>query len=151
MTYEIVELGEKLVEGISIKTSNTNPNMQKEIGGLWQRFLTEESGKIEQKQNRKTIGIYTDYEGDYTKPYRFMTMAEIKEPSSDIGEREIRTIQAGKYAKFVVKGDMQTEVAKCWNAIWNMDLDRKYTYDFEEYQDIEAMNNQEIHIYIAIR
>lgn len=35
--------------------------------------------------------------------------------------------------------------------VWNMDLKRKYTCDFEEYQNnSEDMLKQEIHIYIAL-
>ncbi len=42
-------------------------------------------------------------------------------------------------------------VGQAWQEIWNMDLKRKYTYDFEDYQNnSEDMQNQEIHIYIAL-
>lgn len=35
MNYEIVELEEKLVVGVSSKTSNDDPDMGVIIGGLW--------------------------------------------------------------------------------------------------------------------
>ena len=70
MEYEIIELQEKRVEGIGIKTSNENGKSVQDIGKLWQKFFAEgEYDKIEHKANQKTIGLYTDYEGDYTKPY----------------------------------------------------------------------------------
>ncbi|CEJ73498.1 AraC family transcriptional regulator [[Clostridium] sordellii] len=35
--------------------------------------------------------------------------------------------------------------------LWKMNLDRKYSCDFEEYQNNdEDIQNQEIHIYISI-
>lgn len=63
----------------------------------------------------------------------------------------IKIIPKGKYAKFVIVGDVQKSVGEAWSKIWSMNLKRKYTCDFEEYQNnTEDMQNQEIHIYIAI-
>ncbi|MDD6771388.1 GyrI-like domain-containing protein, partial [Inconstantimicrobium porci] len=56
----------------------------------------------------------------------------------------------GKYAKFVVRGHMQKAVQQFWQELWKMKLDRKYTADFEEYQD-DCIDNAEIHIYIALK
>ena len=39
MEYEIVELQEKMVEGIGIKTSNENGKSVQDIGKLWQKFF----------------------------------------------------------------------------------------------------------------
>lgn len=62
-----------------------------------------------------------------------------------------KIIPKGKYAKFVIIGDVQKSVGEAWQKIWQMDLKRKYTGDFEEYQNnSEDMQQQEIHIYIAI-
>ena len=61
------------------------------------------------------------------------------------------TVYTGKYAKFVIHGDVQNAVGQAWQEIWKMDLNRKYTCDFEEYQNnSEDMLKQEIHIYIAL-
>lgn len=66
-------------------------------------------------------------------------------------ELESIIIQKGKYAKFVITGDVQNSVGQAWQEIWNMELKRKYTYDFEEYQNnSKDMQKQEIHIYIAL-
>lgn len=56
----------------------------------------------------------------------------------------------GKYAKFIVHGPMQTVVADFWNKLWNMNLDRTYSYDFEEYQSGGDIEHTEVHIYISI-
>jgi predicted transcriptional regulator YdeE len=64
---------------------------------------------------------------------------------------ESRIIDGGKYAKFTIKGDMVESVGKAWQEIWEMDLDRKFSYDFEVYHNDSAdMNNQTIDIYISI-
>ncbi len=153
MKYEIVELEEKIIEGIGIKTTNQEGKSIEDIGALWQKFFTEGIyGKIENKLNNKTIGLYTEYEGDYTKPYKFIVCSEVNKKSTNPENRITKTIPKGKYAKFVIKGDVQKSVGQAWQEIWEMNLDRKYTYDFEEYQNnTEDMQNQEIHIYIAIK
>lgn len=147
MEFEIVELEEKLVEGIGMKTTNEAGKSIKDIGELWQNFLAKGVyDKIVNKVNHKTIGLYTDYEGDYTKPYYFMVGAEVNKKSENC-----KIIAKGKYAKFVICGDVQKSVGEAWAKIWQMDLKRKYTCDFEEYQNnSEDMQNQEIHIYIAL-
>jgi predicted transcriptional regulator YdeE len=152
MEYEIVELKEKIVEGVEIITTNQNGKSLQDIAEMWQKFFTEGIyNKIENKSNNKTIGLYTEYEGDYTKPYKFVVCSEVKKESQNLENRVIKTIQEGKYAKFVITGDVQKSVGEAWSKIWNMNLKRKYTCDFEEYQhNTEDMNNQEIHIYIAI-
>lgn len=153
MKYEIVELEEKIIEGIDIKTINQEGKSIKDIGELWQKFFAEGIyGKIENKLNNKTIGLYTEYEGDYTKPYKFIVCSEVNEKSKNLENRITKIIPKGKYAKFIIKGDVQKSVGQAWQEIWNMNLNRKYTCDFEEYQNnTEDMNNQEIHIYIAIK
>lgn len=143
----MVELEEKIVKGIGLKTTNENRKSVQDIGKAWQSFFAEGVyDKIENKVNGKTIGLYTDYEGDFTKPYYFMAGCEV-----DRQDEEVKVIPKGKYAKFVIKGDVQRSVGEAWEKIWQMDLKRKYTCDFEEYQNnSEDMQNQEIHIYIAL-
>lgn len=152
MKYEIVELEEKVVTGIKIKTTNKAGKAMQDIGITWQKlFAGEIYEKMPNKVNGKTIGLYTEYEGDYTKPYTFIAGAEVSKEVQNNEELESIIIPKGKYAKFIIIGDVQNSVGQAWQEIWNMDLKRKYTCDFEEYQNnSEDMQKQEIHIYIAI-
>lgn len=152
MKYEIVELEEKVVSGIKVKTTNQNGKAIQDIGITWQKLFTGEIyEKIQNKVNNKTIGLYTEYEGDYTKPYIFIAGAEVSQKVESNKEIVSKVIPKGKYAKFVITGDVQNSVGQAWQEIWNMDLKRKYTCDFEEYQNnSEDMQKQEIHIYIAL-
>ena len=152
MKYEIVELKEKIIEGIRIKTTNQNGKSMKDIGLIWQKLFTEGIYEnIQNKANNKTIGLYTQYEGDYTKPYTFIAGAEVSKEVENNEQIVSTIIPKGKYAKFVIIGDVQNSVGQAWQEIWNMELKRKYTCDFEEYQNnSQDMQKQEIHIYIAI-
>ena len=59
-------------------------------------------------------------------------------------------IPAGTYAKFCVHGNMETAVRNAWEKIWNMDLDRTFTGDFEEYLN-DDYDHADINLYIAIK
>lgn len=151
MNYEIVELGEKKAAGIKARTNNTSPDMGMVIGELWGRFYSQGIyDAIPGKVNNKALGVYTEYAGDEQSDYTILVSCEVdgKEPlSSDI---ELVTLPAGKYAKFIAKGDMHGAVAQCWQEIWNTDLPRSFVCDFEEYQD-GSMDEAEIHIYVGLK
>jgi len=150
MNYEVVNLEEKIVVGSSIITTNKAGKAIRDIGQMWQDFIyNNKYAEIENLIDGRGIGLYTDYEGDATKPYRFMCCLEVSKYSN--ANFEVRKIEQGKYAKFVIKGDLVTEVGKAWNEIWKMDLKRKYLSDFEVYNnETNDMNNQTVEIYISI-
>lgn len=151
MDYEIMELQEKTVWGLTARTNNMSPDMGTVIGGLWNRFFTDgvyES--IPEKSTGKTLGIYSGYAGGPMDDYDITVGCETTAQGKPLeGLAELK-IPAGKYARFVVKGHVQGAVAKFWEELWQMDLDRTFVADFEEYQDSE-MENAEIHIYIGIK
>jgi predicted transcriptional regulator YdeE len=151
MDYEVVYLEEKIVAGIVTRTSNNAPDMAKVISGGWQKFY--EGGiysAIADKKNNNTIGLYTNYEDKINGAYDVMICCEISKLENLLSEIKMKKIVEGKYAKCVVKGKMVEVVGECWAKIWAMDLDRKYTFDFEEYISGGEIDEQEIHIYIAI-
>ena len=46
MNYEIVNLEEKIIVGVSAITSNEDPKMEKVIGGLWEKLYQDGINKI---------------------------------------------------------------------------------------------------------
>jgi len=146
MKYEIVQLNEKTVVGVTATTSNSDPNMSEIIGGLWTKLYQEGVYEaIKNKVNQHAIGLYSDYQGE---SYQVTAGNEVS--SADNAELSTKTIPAGKYAKFSVHGHMQKAVAEAWGEIWNTDLDRSFTGDFEEYLNAD-MENADIDIYIALK
>ncbi|MCY6959916.1 GyrI-like domain-containing protein [Clostridium brassicae] len=151
MNYEIVELNEKTVVGITTRTSNTDRNMTKLIGGLWYKFFNNgiyES--ISNKKNNCSIGLYSNYENNENGLYDVTVCCEVSTCENLPVDVQVKKIPAGKYAKFVVNGHVQTAVSEFWTKLWSMDLNRKYSCDFEEYQSDGDMENCEIHMYISI-
>lgn len=151
MNYEIVNLEEKKLVGLNIRTNNNNPNMGKDIEDLWNKFFNQGIfSKIENKINKRTIGLYSNYESDFTGDYDMTVACEVSDDKEKPKGTIIKTIPSGKYAKFIVKGHMQKAVYEFWKELWKMSLDRAYTCDFEEYMNSD-IDNTEINIYIALK
>jgi predicted transcriptional regulator YdeE len=151
MDYEVVTLEEKKVIGVTARTKNSDADMPVIIGGLWNRFYQEGIySQITNKQNDKALGIYSDYSSDVNGEYSVTVACEVGNVDLIPTNAVSKIIPAGKYAKFIVHGHMQHAVADFWSKLWQMDLDRSYTYDFEEYQDC-SIDNAEIHIYISMK
>jgi len=146
MKYEIVNLEEKKIVGLTARTSNHDCNVGQVIGGLWAQFHSGFFQGIEGKVNECAIGLYSDYDSDMNGPYDMTVGSEVLN-----SDHVSKVIPAGKYAKFVVKGHMQEACIDFWKTLWQMDLDRAYTSDFEEYQPGGSMENAEIHMYIALK
>ena len=146
MNYEVVNLKEKIVVGVSAITSNDDPDMGKVIGGLWEKlYQGGVNESIKNKVNEYAIGLYSDYEDN---KYLVTVGNEVSKAENE--ELAIKKIPSGKYAKFSIEGNTERVVAEAWNEIWQMDLDRNYVADFEEYLNSD-FNNAKIDIYISLR
>ena len=164
MNYDVVNKNEKTVMGISTVTGNQDPDMKKKIGMLWSELY--QNGiyeKIQNKANAYAIGLYSDYTKDgYTVTAGAEVLMSEKASKlfsdltsdlfSDTADMKlvIKKIPAGKYARFSIQGNMETAVAQAWNEIWDTDLDRSYSGDYEEYLNSD-MENARIDIYIALK
>lgn len=149
MEYKVIELEEKLVSGIEVRTNNFSENVYEVIGGLWEKFYSETYNKIENKVNGRSLGIYTEYENDEKGDYTMMTACEISSSDKN-NDMIIKKIPAGKYAVFTIRGDVRTEVRKFWEQLWKMKLDRTFICDYEEYCE-GTMEDCLINIYIGIK
>lgn len=146
MNYEIVELEEKIVVGVNAVTGNDDPNMGAIIGGLWNDLYQGGiSSKIKNKANEHAIGLYSDYNDN---KYAVTVGNEVSK--ADNNEYVVKIIPAGKYAKFSITGHMQKAVEAAWGEIWNMNLDRSYVADFEEYLNSDY-ENAKIDIYVSLK
>lgn len=142
------------VIGISIRTTNENGRASQDIPALWNRFMTEDIAKqIPNKTDSSVYCIYTDYEKDFTKPYN--TILGCKVDNLDIIPKGMmgKIIEQGPYVKYTAKGNiLEGSVYNEWQKIWNLDLERIYSADFELYdQRTLDTENAEVDIFIAIK
>ncbi len=142
------------VVGISIRTTNENGQAMQDIPKLWQKFMSENlMEKITNRLEDSTYAVYTDYESDHTKPYTMILGYKVSDienvPFGFIGKK----IEVANYQKFEAKGDLTKDaVVNEWMKIWNSDIDRVYSSDFEVYgEKAQDPTNGEAEIFIVVR
>ena len=150
MEYEIVQLKEKIITGLCERTSNSDPKMGELIGGLWGKLYEGKIiNKIKNRANEYSYGLYSDYQKDGS--YKVTIGCEVTNKAEcDKDDLSTTIVPAGKYARFKIHGDMVKAVGQAWSDIWEMDLKRTWTGDFEEYVDSNMTGEATIYIYIAI-
>ncbi|WP_426479045.1 GyrI-like domain-containing protein [Chryseobacterium sp. CBSDS_008] len=142
------------VIGISVRTTNENGQAAKDIPLLWEKMINEDMlNSIPGKIDNTIYSIYTDYEKDHTKPYTTVLGCQVNNldniPEGMVGY----SFDGGNYIKFTTKGDISKDlVINEWIKIWEMDLNRTFTADFEVYGE-KAQNplDAEIDIFIAVK
>lgn len=142
------------VIGISVRTTNENGQSGKDIPALWSQFMSEKiQSKIPNKVSDDLLCIYTDYEKDHTKPYT--TILGCKVESLDVVPENMigKTIESANYEELIAKGNLSEGIVfNKWLEIWNSDLDRSFTADFEVYgEKTQNPEKAEVDIYIALQ
>ena len=118
MEYEIVNLEEKKAVGISAVTNNKSPEMPKIIGGLWDEFIKRSTVRLTTKRITNQSVCIISISQTVTIPFQY-----VRRWNSTNQNYEVITIPSGKYAKFIVKGNVVTAVQEFWQKVWNMNLD----------------------------
>lgn len=141
---------EKFFIGLLLRTNNEE--CSKTMPAHKDRFFKERIlEKIPNKMNGNILALYTDYEGDYTKPYSWVLGCEVSSldqvPDGLVG----KVIPKSRYAVYTTQGEFPEGLIKAWQAVWQSNLHRSYTSDFEVYRsDFDPKTNPEVKLYIAI-
>ncbi|BAP32196.1 AraC family transcriptional regulator [Chryseobacterium sp. StRB126] len=142
------------VIGIAVRTTNENEQAAKDIPVLWEKFMKENVHEnIPNKIDNTVYSIYTDYEKDHTKPYTTLLGCKVDSldniPEGMVG----KSFDGGDYVKFTAKGNLaEGLVINEWFKIWNMDLGRTFTADFEMYgEKAQNPSDAEVDILIAVK
>ena len=143
-----------MIIGISVRTTNENNQAAKDIPELWDKFMSGNVLEaIPNKIDNTVYSIYTDYESDHTKPYTTILGCKVLNLNSIPDGMIGKSFDGGNYVKFSTKGDlMKGLIINKWMEIWDMDLDRAFTADFEVFGE-KAQNptDAEIDILIALK
>lgn len=141
------------VIGIAVRTTNENNQAAKDIPLLWEKLMKEDIlNAIPGKIDNTLYAIYTDYEKDHTKPYTTILGCKVENldhiPEGMVG----KSFEGGNYVKFTAKGNLAEDlVINEWIKIWNMELGRIYTADFEMYgEKTQNPADAEVDILIAV-
>lgn len=148
----IVEIDEKIIYGISTRTTNANemnPETAK-IGKTWKEF--DNKVAVDYQGGERVYGIYYNYESDVNGEFDVLAGYEKEDNHFD---KVI--IQKGKYLVFdgkAITPDYNARiqaVIETWKKVWeyfgneNSEYKRAYKTDFEYYR-----NQSDIDIYISI-
>ncbi|TQR11013.1 GyrI-like domain-containing protein [Psychrobacillus soli] len=108
----------KVIYGNTVRANNNNGSI---FSKTWEEFLKNQvQGNI--------YAVYSNYESDYTGDFDFLIGTEEKHGDDNI------SIENGEYYIWEVKSKDLSGVGKAWSDIWNSDLPRAYTTDFEVYK-----------------
>ena len=134
------------------KTSNENQQSTTDIGALWQTFMKENIvSRIPGRVGEDIYAVYYNYEGDHTKPFDYFIGVPVGNDTTVPAGMINLEIPAGRYQHFVAKGKMPDCMIDAWTKIWNADIKRSYTADYEVYGSLSHdVENTEVDIFIAV-
>ena len=151
MNYALLTIAGFQMIGIAVRTEIRT--YQHDIPLLWKKFMEEKvMEKIPNKLDHDVVGLYTDYEGDYSKPYTLIVGCKVSSLDEIPQGMVSKAVPAAKYAVYAAKGAMPRAVVDTWGVIWKAPLKRAYTADFELYSS-KAFDPvmPEAEIYIALK
>ena len=142
-----MEFIEEQVEGFKVVGISVRVDMHTAgelIGGMWRRWFMEGlEAKIPNKVSNDKYNIYTNYEGDHTKPYTCFLGCRVRSIDDVPDRMQALEIKGGKYAVFDVSGKIPDAVLETWMKIYKMDeLERSFAADFDVYGE-EAANPED--------
>lgn len=143
--------------GKSIRTTNKNWQCVNDIDKTWQ-YLQDNNifAQIPHSTKPYTIlSLYTDYDPGFRVAednYSVIIGAQITDVTSLVPDLVVKRIPAQTYAVFTAQGPFDQAIPAAWNAVWNSDLNRAFTSDFEWY-DTHSTNDEKsiVKIYIALK
>jgi len=111
--FRLISLHEFRVMGIEIWTSNENA--MKDIPGHWGRFYAEGiEEKIPGRLGDDVIALYSDYEGDYTKPYSLTIGCKVSSINNIPKGMSAKMVPASNYLVLTAKGKMPDALVSVW-------------------------------------
>lgn len=121
------------IAGVSVVTDNEKGT--DDINALWERFFESHVGQAleAQKEDDVIYAVYSDYEGDHTKPYRYTIGYKLKNTDGIPAELQSIQVEEAEYAMLSAQGPQPQALIDSWKAIWQGELDRRFQTDFEIY------------------
>ncbi|NMM61850.1 transcriptional regulator [Clostridium sp. P21] len=146
----ITEKNKMIIVGKEIRTTNKDGECIKAISELWKEFSDKKFGdEILNKTNPDEIlGLYCDYENKEFGLYSFIIGYEVSDINSIPQDMTYKILPSSKYCIVTAKD----KIGAAWSYIWNSNLQRTYSGDFELYgKKYDGIENSEVDIYVAVK
>lgn len=116
MTQNILTKASFHVIGIKRKTSNQSA--MHDISQIWNEFFSENiKNKISNKITEDIFAIYSEYKGNYTKPYSYILGCSVSSFNAVPEEMIGITMPSAQYEIFTAKGKRPDNLIKTWQYI----------------------------------
>lgn len=150
MNRTIENQKQKYFIGMELRTDNDKCSL--EMPAHKDKFFKENTlAKIPNKISEDILAVYTDYEGDQTKPYSWILGCEVSNLNNVPGGLVGKIIAPAQYAVFTTQGTFPNGLIAVWQEIWKSNLKRSYSTDFEIYRStFDPEKNPEVKVYIAL-
>lgn len=147
--YEVVRKPQQFIVGLAVRTDNEKA--MKNIPELTAKFQDGWQEKIKNCVNDDIVCAYMEYDEDYTKPYTFIIGCVVSSCDVIPAGMVCKELVGGIYAKIEVFGEYPDSLIAAWESIWDLDIERAYTTDFEVYdQHFTEENDYYFNIYLAL-
>jgi predicted transcriptional regulator YdeE len=140
LSYEVREEPGLTVLGLHTRASNAEPQ---KIGALWRSFHAAGEAKGIEARTRDTVYcIYTEYDGDFSRPYSVVIGCEVPPDAAvPLGFKKV-VLGPGRFAVYAAEGELPQAVFGTWAEIWQTPLARRYEADFDRY----GVNGVTVHV-----
>ena len=149
LDYEVVRKPKQFIVGLAVRTDNEKA--MKDIPEICARFQEGWQEKIKNCVNDDIVCAYLEYDEDYTKPYTYIIGCIVT--SCDVVPMGMlcKELPGGIFAKIEVFGEYPDSLLAAWENIWDLEIERAYTADFEVYdQHFTDENDYYFNIYLSL-
>lgn len=152
LSFERINLPGFFVAGIAVNTTNRDGQSQKDIGDLWTRFTTGNMAQeIAGKVSDDIYCVYTDYESDHNGWYTAVLGCRVKSADNIHANFFTALIPSGDYQIYKPQGRFPESVASTWRQIWQTDINRKYSADYDRYKaGSTSFEETEVEVYLSV-
>lgn len=135
------------------KTKNENEQSGKDCGELWQKFEVKKiADQIPGKVSDAIYAVYFDYESNEKGLFSYFIGCKVANDTQVPENLDELIIPEQTYHKEMAKGQMTGCITEAWKKIWNSDINRKFGFDFEVYDErSHNWENAEIDIYLSVK
>jgi len=146
-----MEQSEFFVMGIECRTSNDPEVGPQQIGAHWQKFMQDGVySLIVNKSSDEIIALYCDYDGDHTQPYSLVIGCKVSSTDEIPEGMVVKLVPQANYAHFPTIGEYPKVLAETWGKVWQSDIKRTYTGDFEVYGEKFYQDPKQVDIFVAV-